>query len=29
MHPKNPVKKKKSGPRTRLELSRPANERGG
>ncbi len=29
MHPKNPVKKKNNGPRTRLELRRPVNERGG
>src|ERR1700691_55731 len=29
MQPKNPVQKKNKGPRTRLELSRPANERAG
>src|ERR1700677_594998 len=27
MHPKNPVEKKNNGPRTRLELNRPANDK--
>src|ERR1700734_1451878 len=27
MHPKNPVKKKNKGPRTRLELNRPASDK--